>query len=100
MYRERLKLMHACIFFTENCDFVGRMKLYKLLFLLDFENHKELGRSVTGLNYHAWKKGPVPTDFHNEWQDSLGADLAVGLRSTSVARRFDFEEDDEIEYET
>ena len=100
MYRERLKLMHACIFFTENCADVGRMKLYKLLFLLDFENYKELGRPVTGLHYNAWEMGPVPADFHNELQENLGADLAIGLRPTRVTRRFDFEDDDEIGYET
>ncbi|MBF0311194.1 MAG: SocA family protein [Magnetococcales bacterium] len=56
----REKLFHAMAFFinaTRNC---GKIKLFKLLYFLDFTHYQETGRSVTGMNYHAWKMGPVP----------------------------------------
>jgi len=40
----------------------GKTKLFKLLYLLDFHHFRETGRSVTGLEYRAWKHGPVPFD--------------------------------------
>ena len=38
----------------------------KLLFFLDFRHFKETGKSVTGLEYFAWEKGPVPKDLFEE----------------------------------
>ncbi|WP_217994559.1 Panacea domain-containing protein [Rodentibacter caecimuris] len=37
-----------------------------MLYFLDFEHYKQVGRSVTGLDYSAWKMGPVPVDLHEE----------------------------------
>jgi len=46
------------------------MKLFKLLYFLDFIHFKFYGTTVTGLDYFAWPKGPVPRklydDFSNE----------------------------------
>jgi uncharacterized phage-associated protein len=63
----RDKLMNAMVFFAKNTNYCGKIKMYKLLYFLDFEHYKEIGRSVTGLEYFAWKKGPVPK--------SLGAEI-------------------------
>lgn len=63
---EREKLLNAIIFFSKNTRFLGKTKLYKLLYFLDFDHYKEIGRSVTGLEYFAWKMGPVPVSLHKE----------------------------------
>lgn len=63
---EREKMLNAIIFFANRTSFLGKIKLCKLLYFLDFEHFKETGRSVTGLNYFAWPKGPVPVDLFNE----------------------------------
>lgn len=63
---EREKLLNAIIFFANRTSFLGKIKLCKLLYFLDFEHFKETGRSVTGLNYFAWPKGPVPVELFNE----------------------------------
>jgi uncharacterized phage-associated protein len=63
---EREKLINAIIFFAKNTHQLGKIKLYKLLYLLDFEHFRDTGRSVTGLEYFAWPKGPVPVELHNE----------------------------------
>lgn len=64
--RENEKLVDAIVYFAENTANCGKTKLFKLLFLFDFEHYKQTGRSVTGLDYYAWKLGPVPADLDNE----------------------------------
>src|SRR3972149_1376061 len=63
---EREKLINAIIFFADNTRFLGKTKLCKLLYFLDFGHFKETGRSVTGMDYYAWKMGPVPVDLYEE----------------------------------
>ena len=53
----------------------GKIKLFKLLYLLDFEHFRQTGKSATGLEYQAWKFGPVPIELMEEWED-LAPDLA------------------------
>ena len=62
--REKYKLFNAIIFFLKNTKNCYKYKLLKLLYFLDFEHYRETGKSVTGLNYYAWEKGPVPKDIY------------------------------------
>ena len=64
--RQREKLLNALIYFCENVLYPGKTKLYKLLHYLDFLHYQETGRSVTGLDYYAWERGPVPVALHEE----------------------------------
>ena len=64
--RNREKLLNALIYFSENVLYLGKTKLFKLLNYLDFLHYQKTGRSVTGLRYYAWEKGPVPKDLQNE----------------------------------
>ncbi len=41
----------------------------------DFEHCRQIGASVTGLEYHAMRIGPVPVDLCQEW-DALEPDFA------------------------
>ncbi|MCP5276532.1 MAG: SocA family protein [Burkholderiales bacterium] len=63
---EREKLINAIVYFAKNIQFLGKVKLFKLLYFLDFDHYKEVGRSVTGLDYFAWKMGPVPVSLYKE----------------------------------
>lgn len=74
----REKLINAILYFASNTKYCGKIKLIKLLYLLDFAHFRETGHSVTGLEYHAWKLGPVPVDVYQEW-DTLGEDLAAAI---------------------
>lgn len=76
--REREKLIHAIVFFAKNTNYCGKIKLLKLLYLLDFEHFRQTGRSVTGMDYHAWKMGPVPFAFFQEW-DAPEPDFAAAI---------------------
>ncbi len=66
--RDREKLLNVLIYFSENVRHPGKTKLYKLLNYLDFLHFEKTGRSVTGLEYEAWERGPVPKSLHEEIQ--------------------------------
>lgn len=83
---EREKLINAIIFFAKNTRFLGKTKLCKLLYFLDFEHFKETGRSVTGMDYFAWKMGPVPVDLYEE-VDMPEADLAEKVEFAETPTR-------------
>ena len=97
------KLLNAIAFFVVNTKYCGKTKLYKLLYFLDFEHYSVTGRSVTGLNYFAWPKGPVPIDIHeaiDDENDLLKGYFRVSTREavnghqiTELAPLFTFEED-------
>lgn len=74
----REKLINAIVFFSANTKHCGKVKLFKLLYLLDFAHFKETGRSVTGLDYRAWKMGPVPLELMQEW-DQLEPDMSAAI---------------------
>lgn len=62
----RTKLINVILFFAKNTNFCGVTKLFKLLYFLDFGHYQDTGRSVTGLEYFAWKMGPVPVTLYEE----------------------------------
>lgn len=75
---EREKLINAIIYFARHTQHLGKIKLFKLLYLLDFEHFRQTGQNVTGLDYRAWKYGPVPIALAQEW-DELEPDLAAAV---------------------
>jgi uncharacterized phage-associated protein len=80
---EREKLIQAIIYFAQKTKFCGKVKLFKLLYFLDFEHYKISGRSVTGLSYCAWKMGPVPTALTEEL-DCPEPDLAEAIEISEI----------------
>jgi uncharacterized phage-associated protein len=76
--RNREKLINAVVYFASNTRHCGKVKLFKLLYLLDFTHFRETGRSVTGLDYRAWKMGPVPLELMQEWEE-LESDMARAI---------------------
>lgn len=74
----RQKLIQAAVYFASHTEGCGKVKLFKLLYLLDFAHYRETGRSLTGLDYVAWKFGPVPLDLAQEW-DQPEPDLATAF---------------------
>ncbi len=63
-YRE--KLLNTVLFFAKKTKYPSLVKMFKLLFFLDFYHFKMTGRSVTNLDYFALPFGPVPTSFYEE----------------------------------
>jgi uncharacterized phage-associated protein len=72
---DREKLVNAILFFSSNTEKCGITKLYKLLYFLDFEHYKQIGRNVTGLKYYAMEKGPFPSKLDKEIRRGGKSDL-------------------------
>ena len=68
----REKLLHAINYFAYNTKYCGKVKLFKLLYFLDFQHYMEVGRSVTSTEYFAWKMGPVPVALQDEFENPSG----------------------------
>lgn len=66
---DREKPLNAIIFFAKSTRHCSKHKLLQLLYVLDFEHFRRTGRSVTGLEYSAWERGPVPTEIDLEFDD-------------------------------
>jgi len=79
--RKKEKIRNAITYFLNNTSASGKKKIYKLLFLFDFEHYKLTGRSVTGFDYFAWQMGPVPTAL----------DTAIDQQSEEITKDFDIE---------
>lgn len=56
----REKLLNLITYFVKKTKYCGKTKLFKLLYYADFRHFKETGKSITGLKYFTWQKGPVP----------------------------------------
>jgi uncharacterized phage-associated protein len=63
-YRE--KILNAILYFAKKVKYPSKVKMFKLLYFLDFIHFKETGQSVTNLDYYAWDYGPVPKDLFEE----------------------------------
>jgi uncharacterized phage-associated protein len=70
-YRE--KLLNAILYFCKHTQKTSKLKIFKLLFFLDFTHFKETGRSVTNLDYYAFGHGPIPLEFFKEIKEAGGA---------------------------
>lgn len=75
---DREKLINAIVFFAQQTKHLGKIKLFKLLYLLDFEHFRQTGQSVTGLTYRAWQYGPVPVALAQEWEEPR-PDMATAI---------------------
>lgn len=66
-YQEE-RVQNAVLFFVERTKNVGITKLCKLLYFADIDNYIKRGKSITGLEYNAQERGPVPHDVFIELQ--------------------------------
>jgi len=62
----RQKLLNAIIYFTKNVKKPSKVKIFKLLYFMDFKHFQQTGRNVTNLDYFALEFGPVPLSFYEE----------------------------------
>lgn len=66
------KLIEAISYFVKSTKYCGTLKLFKLLYWLDYHYFRETGKSVTGLEYFALPMGPVPTSLYEQVQNKSG----------------------------
>lgn len=60
------KILSGIAYFVKHTKNVGRTKLFKLLFYLDFIHFKRFGKSVTGYEYYTYPFGPVPQQLFEQ----------------------------------
>jgi len=82
----REKLINAILYFAEHTKYCGKIKLMKLLYFLDFYHFKETGKSVTSLDYFAWKRGPVARELFDEISGGMKPDLAAAVAVVPVGK--------------
>ena len=87
IHYRREKLVNAIAYFLNNTRYCYTLKLFKLLYFLDFEHYRQAGRSVTGLAYRALPKGPVPADLYDEIKNYTkkveGENVPLGVREAA-----------------
>lgn len=78
---QRERLVNAVLYFALGVKFPFKVKIFKLLFLLDFLHFRETGLPVTDAVYCAWDFGPVPKDLFEELDEGeLPADFKRLIR--------------------
>ena len=60
------KTLNAILYFVRNTKNCRKTKLFKLLYFLDFIHFKKYGTSVTGYDYIAMSRGPVPIELYDQ----------------------------------
>jgi len=60
------KILNGIKYFVKNTKYVGRTKLFKLLYFWDFFHFKKYGFSVTGYTYYTFPFGPVPKELYEQ----------------------------------
>jgi uncharacterized phage-associated protein len=87
----RTKLIEAIVFFVANTKHCGMLKLFKLLYYLDYHHFRETGRDVTGLAYYAYPYGPVPKELHEQFKNKAGdiADQFVINENTQISDEYE-----------
>ena len=80
------KLRQVILFFLEriNNTHLGRTKLMKLLYFVDFDHYEIHGRSITGAQYRKLPHGPYPKDAEKLIEKMKRLEL---VREVKVARR-------------
>ncbi len=64
---------------------VGKTKLMKLVYLMDFEMYEKSGRAITNDTYENWPLGPVPTNTWKKLSEGFATDvLNVKKEETAV----------------
>ena len=82
--RDREKLLNAIIYFLRETNHCHTLKLFKLLNFADFEHFRQTGRTITGLDYRALPKGPVPTKLFTELKSGGKKDLKEAINLFEV----------------
>ncbi|OGF20569.1 hypothetical protein A2316_00455 [Candidatus Falkowbacteria bacterium RIFOXYB2_FULL_38_15] len=79
----KLKAIIKYLCHNTNPAFLGKTKLMKLFYFLDFTQIKRYGVSITGETYYHLEFGPIPTTIKN-LVDSVSDDPETALLSDTI----------------
>lgn len=80
------KVLSLISYFAKNTKHCGKTKLAKLLFWVDWEHLKQTGKTITGLEYNAFKFGPFPKILYSQLRD----------KKSNLGAKIDFSDSEEI----
>src|SRR3989338_6049 len=76
------KYKNAVLFFAKKIQngTLGKLKIMKLLYYLDFDFFEKYGRSITGDEYLRFENGPVPRMAEKILKEMAGKDIKITHR--------------------
>ena len=76
------KYKNTVLFFAKKIqnDTLGKLKMMKLLYYLDFDFFEKYGRSITGDEYLRFENGPVPRMGEKILKEMAGKDIKITQR--------------------
>src|SRR3989344_6618583 len=79
------KYKNAVIFFAKKIrnGTLGKLKLMKLLYYLDFDFFEKYGRSITGDEYLRFENGPVPRMGEKILKEMSGKEIKISKRKVA-----------------
>lgn len=76
------KYKNAVLFFAKKIrnGTLGKLKMMKLLYYLDFDFFEKYGRSITGDEYLRFENGPVPRKAEKMLKEMNGKEIKISTR--------------------
>lgn len=71
----RKKLLYAILYFSSKVEHPYKLKIFKLLYFLDFKHIQEKGFPITNLEYYTYEMGPIPEQLFNELKKGIPDDF-------------------------
>lgn len=80
------KYKNAVLFFATKIQngTLGKLKMMKLLYYLDFDFFEKYGRSITGDEYLRFEMGPVPRHAKKILEEMKDADIKISKRKIAA----------------
>ncbi|MEA2088922.1 MAG: Panacea domain-containing protein [Patescibacteria group bacterium] len=80
------KYYNVILFFANKIQngTLGKLKMMKLLYFLDFDFFEKYGKSVTGDKYLRWENGPVPKMAEKIMKQMSGDDIKILRRKVGI----------------
>lgn len=78
------KFRNAVLFFLNHCNNakLGKTKLLKLFYFLDFGFYQKYKRSITGSTYVKYKYGPIPTEAERIFRQLQKENQVISFQKT------------------
>lgn len=80
----RKKLINAILYFTHALDHPTKTNIFKMLYFSDIKHFKDVGRSISRLEYFAWDHGPVPKRLYEEMKNDQPPEDMRKFLSTNI----------------
>jgi len=84
------KFENAILYFSKNCEKVGKLKLAKLLYFMDFNHYEQFLEPITWSRYDHIKNGPVPENFYTVF-NSMRDSKAIIVENIPTTHENEFE---------